>query len=206
MLSKFFHCQWYEGSKDDWTTQVRLDLAELGLPEKLEIMKNMSSLSWKNLVKRKSKEYEFKKLVELKESQNKSKLKNLCYEKLEMQQYLNDLEVKTAKNLFRYRVHMANFSGNFKGQGPTKSCILCGNHSDLQELSFSCPVILQNIKITGKYQNIFHTAISTTLAKNLLEITELRSKEQAVPARVPIVHHLVTPTDGCCKPSHNHVV
>ena len=97
-------------------------------------------------------------------------------------------------------------NSNYKGQGPTKSCILCGNHSDLQELCFSCPVILQNIKITGKYQNIFHTTISTTLAKNLLEITELRSKEQAVPARVPIVHHLVTPTDGCCKPSHNHVV
>ena len=112
MLSNFFYCQWYNGAKDDWTTQVKLDLAELGLPSNLETLKRKSTLSWKNLVKKKAKEYELQKLLELKESKNKSKMKNLRYEKLETQPYLVELEVKIAKNLFRYRVKMAEFERN----------------------------------------------------------------------------------------------
>ena len=206
MLSKFFYCQWYNGAKDDWTTQVKLDLAELGLPSNLETLKSKSTLSWKNLVKKNAKEYELQKLLEIKESKNKSKMKNLKYEKLELQPYLVELEVKMAKNLFKYRVKMAEFGGNFKGQAPTGYCKLCGTHSDLQELCFTCPVVVQKIRITDIYENIFNTTVTHTLARTLIEITELRNKEQAVPARVPVVHHLVQVADGCCKPSNNLVV
>ena len=102
---------------------------------------------------------------------------------------------------------MAKFDGNFKGQGPTGPCKLCGNHSDLQELCFTCPTIVQRIAITEKYENIFNTTITHTLARTLLEITEIRNNEQADPARVPVVHHLAPVADGCCKPNdNNHVI
>ena len=57
MLSKFSYHQWFVGGKYDWTTQVKNDLAELGLPENLEIIRKKSTLSWKTLVKKKAKEY-----------------------------------------------------------------------------------------------------------------------------------------------------
>ena len=38
--------------------------------------------------------------------------------------------------------------------------------------------------------------IHYTLARTLIEITELRNKEQAVPARVPVVHHPVQVADA----------
>ena len=31
MLSKFFHCQWLDNKKHDWTEQVRCDLEDFGL-------------------------------------------------------------------------------------------------------------------------------------------------------------------------------
>ena len=201
MLSKFFYCQWYEGAKDDWTTQVKSDLAELGLPSNLATIRSKSTFSWKNLVKKKAKEYELEKLLEIKETKNKSKMKELRYKKLEMQTYLSELEVKIAKNLFRYRVKMANFGGNFKGQGPTGSCKLCGNHSDLQELCFICPVVVQRIGIREKYENIFNNTITHTLARTLWNISELRNNEQDDLSQVPVVHHLVPVADGCCKPN-----
>ena len=98
-------------------------------------------------MKRKAKEFEFRRLLKLKESENKSKLKNLEYGQLEGQQYLTTMDVKKAKTLFRCRSRMAQISENFKGQGPIDLCPLCGNHSDLQEMSFKCPVVLENIEL-----------------------------------------------------------
>ena len=96
-----------------------------------------------------------------------------------------------------------NFNGNFKGNGPLNICPLCGTHSDIQELCFKCPIILNQVKITEDYENIYKMPISRKLASDLLEITKIRNK--AVPARVPVVHHPVHPTDGCCEPCINIV-
>ena len=68
MLSKFFHCQWLKGNKHDWTEQIKTDLDDLGLPSDLGIIKSKSVLSWKNIVKKKTKEYEFKELIKIKET------------------------------------------------------------------------------------------------------------------------------------------
>ena len=96
MLSKFFHCQWLDNKKHDWTEQVRCDLEDFGIQVDLETIENKSVFSWKQLVKRKDKELEFRRLLKLKESKNESKLKNLEYEKLEGQQYLTTMDIKKA--------------------------------------------------------------------------------------------------------------
>ena len=82
MLSRFVYCQWWDGSKLDWTTQVKSDLEDFNLPSDLEYIQKKSNFSWKNLVKKQAKGYELSKLIELKEGKNASKLANLSYEKL----------------------------------------------------------------------------------------------------------------------------
>ena len=176
MLSKFFHCQWMQGNQDDWTEQVKCDLRDLGLPCELKMIRKKSNLSWKNLVKKKAKEFEFKKQITLKETKNASKLGNITYSKLELQEYLTKLDVNLSKNVFKFRVKMANFGGNYKGQGPTEICPLCKTHSDFQELCFLCPTITSHIQLTEDYENIFKPNISNTLARNLLDIIKIRMK------------------------------
>ena len=167
MLSRVFYCQWMDKKEHDWTEQVRADLEDFRLPVDLAYIEKKSVFSWKNTVKKRAKEYEFDKMIEKKETKNQSKLKPLSYEKLEQQEYLKNLDVKLAKTSFRFRTRMAQFGGNFKGQGPLDPCPLCGEHQDLQELSFQCPEVLDKIKVNEDYDNIFEPKISRELAKNL---------------------------------------
>ena len=178
MLSKFFHCQWLDNKKHDWTEQVRGDLEDFGIEIDLEMIENKSVFSWKQLVKKKAKEFEFGRLMMVKESKNESKLKNLEYKKLEVQQYLTTMDVKLAKTLFRFRSRTAQFSENYKDQGPVDLCPLCGSHSDLQELSFKCPVVLEKIELNEEYENIFKPQVSKELANKLQAIENLRRKKR----------------------------
>lgn len=178
MLSRFFHCQWLSENQFDWTKQVKMDLADLNLPTDLEIIKRKTEFSWKTLVKKSAKKYELKKLLENKLEKSKSKMKNLHYDDLKPQDYLRNLDVKEAKNIFKFRVKMAKFSGNYKGQGPPEPCPLCGRHDDNQEMSFQCPKVLGKISISEDYFNIFENKISLNLAKAITAIMELRRKEE----------------------------
>ena len=105
MLSKIFTKQW----KHEWTEQVKVDLEELGIPGDLNWIKSKSKLTFKNLIKKQIKELAFMKLMLTKERH--SKMNNLEYYTLEMQEYLKDKEISTsqAKMLFKFRTRMANF-------------------------------------------------------------------------------------------------
>ena len=105
-------------------------------------------------------------------------MKNLSYDDLKPQDYLKNFDVKEAKNIFKFRVKMAKFGGNYKGQGPPELCPLCGSHEDNQEKSFQCPKVLDKIKITEDYFNIFETKISLNLSKTITAIVELRRQEE----------------------------
>ena len=178
MLSRFFNCQWLDEGQLDWTKQVKLDLADFNLPTNLEIIRKKSTFSWKTLVKKRAKEFELRNLLEIKEEKNKSKMKNLKYEMLKPQEYLANLDVREAKAVFRFRVRMALFSGNFKGYGPPEPCPLCGQHDDLQDLCFQCPVVIGKLELTDKYENIYEKNISKRLARILIKIVEMRRKEE----------------------------
>ena len=129
-------------------------------------------------MKRKVKEHEFRNLLKIKDEKNSSKMENLKYEKLEKQGYLTKLDVWQAKEVFRFQTRMSNFSGNYRGKGPVELCPLCGQHEDLQHLCFECPVVLENVKIKEKYEEIFEPNITLTLAKTLSEIAKMRKKEE----------------------------
>ena len=68
MLSKFFFAQWENSGTKDWTLEVRKNLIELGLPTDLDLIKKMSKNALKKLVKKHAKNYEFMRLLKIKEN------------------------------------------------------------------------------------------------------------------------------------------
>ena len=55
-------------------------------------------------------------------------------------------------------------------------CCLCGEHTDLQEISFQCPEVLDKIKVNEDYDNVFGPKIRRELAKNVQDILKIRDK------------------------------
>ena len=125
MLYQFFIAQWkYPAGKNEWTQQVKMDLTDFDLPTDLEELKQISVGSFKAKVKRKSREFAFFSFLEKKESH--SKLENLCYKELKLQNYLqnDDISYEEAQAIFSYRTRMAKFSGNYPGKGGVQVCPL----------------------------------------------------------------------------------
>ena len=149
MLARFFYCQWLDSNQHDWIKQVRIDLEDFCLPENLDMIQNKSEYSRKKLVKKQAKEYEFRRLIKIKDTKNGSKMIELKYQRLECQEYLGNLDVILGKSVFKFRTRKAKFQGNVKESGNVDFCPLCGTHRDLQELSFQCPEILKKVEITG---------------------------------------------------------
>ena len=175
MLSKIFTKQWKSpAKKNEWTEQVKVDLEELGIPGDLNWIKCKSKLTFKNLIKKQIKELAFMKLMLTKERH--SKMNNLEYYTLEMQEYLKDKQISTsqAKMLFKFRTRMAYFSDNFKGGYPTKPCPLCGLSDDTQSHSFQCKIINENIKVEGTIKDIFMPTVDKKVAKTIVNIMKLR--------------------------------
>ena len=78
--------------------------------------------------------------------------------------------------MFSYRTRMALYSNNFKGSSGVSTCPLCQLHLDIQSLCFQCPKIRENVKIVGKYENIFSIKFPISLAKTILEISHYRKR------------------------------
>ena len=137
MLSKFFRAQFAFPVKGDWTEQVKTDLKDFGIRENLDQIKARSSDSFKCLVKKHAKSYALSTILVKKEMH--TKLDNLKYQKLEMQEFLRNQEISVnqAKILLKYRTGMADYK--------------CGKHQDSQEEIFDCEVVKNISKISLKY-------------------------------------------------------
>ena len=57
---------WGNPMKLDWTTGVKENLIELGLPTNFEVIKSISKYPFMKLVKKHAKEYEFDRFLEIK--------------------------------------------------------------------------------------------------------------------------------------------
>ena len=174
MLYKFFCAQWKYPIKSDWTEQVRLDLAEFGIPVDLDYILDKSKSKFQKIVKIKAKEFAFFSYLQ----RNLSKLENLFYTELKLQKYLEleNMTVPQAQSLFSYRTRMANFSENFRGASGPQVCPLCKTHLDSQNLSFQCPLVKENVKIEGQYYKIFTDNTDTKLVNTLVNVTKFRDE------------------------------
>ena len=167
-------CQWNYPVKNDWTTQVRSDLEDLNFNVDLTDLKSKSKTTFKKIVKLKIKEFSLDYLNNLKEKH--SKMENLTYSKLKLQNYLKQKEipVQSAKNLFRWRTRVANFKNNYKSSYLSLACPLCFVHTDTQQHSLQCTSISNTITVRGDYEDIFMEEIPPDIADTLLKITTIR--------------------------------
>ena len=79
MMSKVFWAQWKNPAKNDWTEQVKDDLNLFKIEPDLKQLAGKSQNVFKKFVKVKAAEYEFRRLMNIK--QKHSKMDNLNYSK-----------------------------------------------------------------------------------------------------------------------------
>ena len=169
-------CVIYNHPRLDWTELVKVDLIDFGIPIDLEVIRSKSKLSWANFVKRKSKEYAWKKLMVAKIGH--SKMDNLWYSQLKMQDYLQTSKFhKQEVNLiFSFRTRTANFGENFRNGRTQVPCPLCQVHLDSQAMAFQCIKLKSEINMRGNYEDLFKDDIPSELVKTLTKIVDYRTK------------------------------
>ena len=101
---------------------------------------------------------------------------NLEYKELKIQNYFKNenISVKEAQNLFKFRTRVANFKENYKNNHEVRTCHLCLVQPDTQAHCVQCPVVKENVNIRGDYQEIFSDEISSEISESLLKITDFR--------------------------------
>ena len=176
MLYRVFISQWRYPVKGDWTEEVKQNMIEMDINLSLEEIKKKSSNSFKRIVKVKTKEFTLNYLLGIKERH--SKMDDLHYGELTLQNYLKDQDIPVveARNLYRYRTRCAKYKENMKNSYITTStaCPLCLVQPDTQKHSLQCPAVKNEITIEGRYEDIFEKDIPTDISKTLLRINTLR--------------------------------
>ena len=172
---KVFKDQWSHQLKYDWTEQVKKDMKELNIDFlSLEDLKKIKKETFKKEIKEKIRDNAFSQMMEKKT--RLSKLLNLQYKELEIQEYLTDKNMtKEEKTMtFKRQVRMENFGENYRGGREKILCPLCYMHEDSQPKSFSCKTVIEDIHIDGKYEELFSTKIPKGLMQTIKKITSLR--------------------------------
>ena len=142
MLYNFFVMQWFNPSPGDWTEQVKNDMRDLEIRLDLEEIETYSADEFKSLVKKKVDKFTFKELVDAKNKHRK--METLEYKEFKTQNYitLEEMKPETVKEIFKFRVKMADFKYNFKGKYKEDlRCPLCRNHIDKQDEIVNCSVL-----------------------------------------------------------------
>ena len=136
MISKFFWTQWRNPTRGDWTESVKQDLKDFKI--ELEEIIGKSKLGVKTMVKTKAKEFALLELLHKK--QKHSKLDRLQYNLLKLQDYykLPGVNISELRDAFKFRVRMAEFGQNFRGNEEFVGCPLCSSHLDNQNMLFQC--------------------------------------------------------------------
>ena len=149
--------------KDDWVTQVKLDLDELGIQLAEEEIKAMKYEAFKKIVKTKLEENFFDYLLSLKS--NHTKTENLVSYKL--QEYLTseNLTFKQKQLLFSLRTRSINVKRNYKNKYRHSNmfCSLCDDKQvESESHILECKSTQEQLGNIGdsKYEDIFSLDIA----------------------------------------------
>ena len=80
--------------------------------------------------------------------------------------------------MFKYRTRMAKYGENFRGPSSQVMCPLCQMHEDSQDKSYECPVIRQDVKVTGNYDNIYSDEVKLETVETITKIHLFRKREE----------------------------
>ena len=153
---------------------VRQDLEDFKIPCDFREIKSKSKDAFKRLVKIKAKEFALKILTT--KQQKHSKMENIVYPELKRQNYfsMRNISVEQARNIFKYRVRMAAYEENFRGNRASVACPLCHLHLDNQAMSFQCNEIRTRVQIKCDMNDIYTNDITLETACTITEITRTR--------------------------------
>ena len=173
MLYQFFQAQWNFPVRGDWVIQVKEDILDFDLPEKLCSFEGKSKEGIKRMVDKASTKFALTKFNNMKSSH--SKLQNVHYDVIQLQKYLKlkELTVDESKMLLLWRLRMTKFAANYGDKD--KMCPLCSEHKDNQEEAFKCEEITKQWVIRHKYEEIFKKP-TQELVKALVIIMKIREK------------------------------
>ena len=150
----------------------------------LNEIKRKTVVQFKKIVKEKIKQAALKYLINISISKEHSKMNNLKYDKLSMQEYFcstnfNKIE---SQSLFKYRTRMSNFAANFPNGRSTIICPICEDESttDSESHSFICEkmiILLPEISKNSS-MDIYSKDIKTMKSgmEALTQILNLRSE------------------------------
>ena len=176
MLHQFFITQLNNPTRGDWTETVKEDLENFGIPMNKEYIKSKSKDAFKRLVKVKAQEYALKSL--LKKKENHSKMSKLTYTELKLQSYFSipGINIQQVRNIFKFRVNMAQVGENFRGQAARVGCPLCSNHLDNQAMLFQCEVIREKVDIKYRLEDVYKDEVTIEVVEAITEILNTREK------------------------------
>ena len=123
--------------EENWWTGVKALLTKYGLPQDLNLLKQLSKDAFKRLVSRNLKEVVFESLVA--ECKSLKKTANLTYTSFGMQYYLKHLFPNQAKHIIRSRCQILDLKSHntYKFKGDT-SCRRCGVADETLEHVINC--------------------------------------------------------------------
>ena len=170
MILKVLMAQKKKPSKGDWYGTALAEIDEFELNLTIEEFKNTKKRKIKIKVKEAMKKVAFNYLCIEKNTKSKSKLQNLHYKELKIQNYFktDKISSKTKINLFKARTRMLNVAHNF---GQQIKCRLCKIEDDNQNHLLECIIIkiesqeiLNNTgaKISDIYSNDIEKQLSVT--------------------------------------------
>ena len=105
--------QFQRNCKGDWIIQVEQDFIDFKSEFSFDFLENISKNRFRELVNKRAESFLFSELK--KQQSTHTKMQYLKYKSLKMQEYLlrGDISTKSKKTLFKWRVHMESFDGNF---------------------------------------------------------------------------------------------
>ena len=176
LISRVFWAQVHDTGKGDWCQVVRQDLDMLGL-ENLSFsdIKSTSKESLKALINDRINITALEEL--LSEKSKLSKVSELTYTKLEMQQYLLDENLSTRQKqlLFRWRTKMTKVGWNYGKKDML--CPICSDAEDTQDHLLECSALssdsLFNQSVDMEYDlNLHITRLEAVVRKREIILHE----------------------------------
>ena len=174
MLSTFFKTQWFNEIDGDWTKQIKLDMEAFNITCDFEYIRSKSKEGFKNLVKKRAKEVALTLLQ--KKQMNHSKMSNMYYPELRIEDYfkIDGIQTREIQTLFKFRVKIASFGENFRGNSENAFCSLCQTHLDNQSSIFQCEVMRKEMEMNCNISDIYCSQVKLEPIKKITEIEEKR--------------------------------
>ena len=152
LISKVFYLQLESKTKSNWAATCLNNLRDMKIAKSLKEITEMTTKSYKAMIKTKCNELAFQYLM----NKRGTKGKEIQYLKLQMSQYFlpnNQLEIEEQKKVFELRNKMTNIPINYSKQNQNKIKCICGEYETMEHIYY-CKQ-LNNLDTKEKYENIY---------------------------------------------------